>query len=438
MSEDKELEERLAAIGAANAEAGEGEKKRPSAKVAAAGVAAILGVGLIAYLALPDEQVETALQTAEPAEFQSEGEGFGGIEPIAPAPPPPAEVVEVETEENAALREQLEAMRSELEELRNAPAGEGEAAAAMAALTEQVAALQAASEADRQQYEEDREARRREIERLRSELEIARLDAENPMGPSFSDDPRVADLERRRAEAAAFEEARIQSDIVAFGGSGGGGNESELAERTIDAATDFVFNGAMPSQVTQAQIIANPANTVVQGTMIQAVTETALDSSLPGAMRAIVSEDVHSFDGSRVLIPRGSRLIGRYRSGVSVGQKRVTVAWDRIILPTNQTVTISSYGGDELGRSGVTGHVDTRFGARFGSAALISIIGAVPDIAAAEAESETAADVAEDVGDDLTSSTASVVDDYLSLGPVIYVDQGERITVMVDRDLEIF
>ena len=43
--------------------------------------------------------------------------------------------------------------------------------------------------------------------------------------------------------------------------------------------------------------------------------ETALDSSLPGQTRAVVSEDVFSFDGSRLLIPRGSRLIGRYRSG---------------------------------------------------------------------------------------------------------------------------
>ena len=198
------------------------------------------------------------------------------------------------------------------------------------------------------------------------------------------------------------------------------------------------MNGAQPTEVTQAEVIANPANTVVQGTMIQAVTETVLDSSLPGGIRAIVSEDVHSYDGSRILIPRGSRLIGRYRSGVDIAQKRVTIAWDRIILPTRQTVTISSFGGDELGRSGVSGQVNNRFGARFGSAALISIIGAVPTIAANEIDDEAASDAAEDVGDDLQNATDNVMSDYLSLGPVIYVDQGERITVMVDRDVEIF
>ena len=139
-----------------------------------------------------------------------------------------------------------------------------------------------------------------------------------------------------------------------------------------------------------------------------------------------------------MLIPRGSRLIGRYQSGVEIAQQRVTVAWDRIILPNNQTVVISSFGGDELGRSGVTGVVDTRFGERFGSAALISLITALPGAAAAQVENETTAEVLEDVGDDLSDSTDSVLSEYLAIGPVIYVDQGSRITVMVDRDVEIF
>jgi type IV secretion system protein VirB10 len=263
--------------------------------------------------------------------------------------------------------------------------------------------------------------RAREEERLRREEEARRL----------------AELERRAAEERAFQERRITSPTIAFGGTSGA-NETALTERTFGEVTDFVLNGALPTSVTQAEVIANPSNTIIQGTMIQAVMETALDSSLPGQTRAVVSEDVFSFDGSRLLIPRGSRLIGRYRSGVDIAQRRVTIAWDRIILPDNQTVQISSFGGDELGRSGVTGFVDTRFDERFGSAALISLISAAPSAAAANVQDETAADVLEDVGDDLADATDSVIGDYLSIGPVIYVDQGARVTVMVDRDLEIF
>ena len=247
----------------------------------------------------------------------------------------------------------------------------------------------------------------------------------------------MAELERRAAEERAFQEQRIASPMIAFGGPSGAA-ETELAERSFGEVTDFVLNGALPSTVTQAEVIANPSNTIIQGTMIQAVMETALDSSLPGQTRAVVSEDVYSVDGTRLLIPRGSRLIGRYRAGVDIAQRRVTIAWDRIILPDNQTVQISSFGGDELGRSGVTGFVDTRFAERFGSAALISLISAAPGAAASEVPNETAANALEDVGDDLADATDSVLGDYLSIGPVIYVDQGARVTVMVDRDLEIF
>jgi len=63
----------------------------------------------------------------------------------------------------------------------------------------------------------------------------------------------------------------------------------------------------------QAGTFSSPATTVPRGVVIQAVLETALDSTWAGMARAIISRDVMSFDGSRVLIARGSRLIGSIR-----------------------------------------------------------------------------------------------------------------------------
>lgn len=134
-----------------------------------------------------------------------------------------------------------------------------------------------------------------------------------------------------------------------------------------------------------------------------------MDSTLSGVIRAVVSEDVHSFDGTRVLISRGGQLIGRYRSEVSLAQSRVMVGWDRIILPDDQITRISAFGGGELGRSGVTGAVDTRFGTRLGSAALISLIGAVPTAAAARIDDDTTSDAASDVATDLRDTSRGVM-----------------------------
>ena len=454
-----DLEQRLAALERGNPRHGPAPKRRsPLLALLLAGL--ILASGLVLLLfSGPGEEV--ALPTATPDEFQTEGDGFGEIEPFVPPPAPEPEIVLVEPEPNTELLAQIAALQAQIEELRDAPdtdAGADSAAAeAIDALSARIAALQDASENAQEQFQAELAARDRELQQLRMDLDLARLEANKPapapLGPTDEElrareeerlrreeeARRLAELQRRAEEERAFQERRISSPVIAFGGTGGANaGETELTERTFGEVTDFVLNGALPSAITQAEVIANPSNTVIQGTMIQAVMETALDSSLPGQTRAIISEDVFSYDGSRLLIPRGSRLIGRYRSGIEIAQRRVTIAWDRIILPNNQTVQISSFGGDELGRSGVTGFVDTRFDERFGSAALISIISAAPSVAAAQVEDETTADVLEDVGDDLANATDSVIGEYLSIGPVIYVDQGERVTVMVDRDLEIF
>lgn len=60
-----------------------------------------------------------------------------------------------------------------------------------------------------------------------------------------------------------------------------------------------------------------------------------IDSSLAGQVRARVSKDIHAYDGTRILIPHGARLIGWYQSGLDIAQQRVMIAWNQIIPPSN-------------------------------------------------------------------------------------------------------
>jgi type IV secretion system protein VirB10 len=119
---------------------------------------------------------------------------------------------------------------------------------------------------------------------------------------------------------------------------------------------------------------ANRGTTVPQGTLIPAVLETALNSNRPGLARAIVSRDVRGFDGSRILIPRGSRLIGEYRSEVAAGQKRALVNWIRLIRPDGVTISIGSPASDTMGRAGIRAKVNSHFFERFAGAILQSAL----------------------------------------------------------------
>ena len=133
--------------------------------------------------------------------------------------------------------------------------------------------------------------------------------------------------------------------------------------------------------VAKATRMKNPGQTVSQGTLIPAVLETAINTDVPGYVRAVVSSDVRSFDGSRVLVPRSSRLIGQYKSGVAGGQNRAYVIWTRLIRPDGVSVALASPAVDAIGQTGLAGKVDSHFLKRFGSALLLSVVGRASTVA---------------------------------------------------------
>ena len=145
-----------------------------------------------------------------------------------------------------------------------------------------------------------------------------------------------------------------------------GSAEERFAARTMGGTSD----GARAAQMRDLSRV------VPQGTLISAVLESAINSDLPGAVRGVVSRDVRSFDGSRILIPRGSRLVGQYKSAAAIGQTRAFVVWSRIISPTGVTIDIASPAVDRLGRGGVEGRVDNHFVERFGASILLTVLNA--------------------------------------------------------------
>ncbi|MBC2664092.1 TrbI/VirB10 family protein [Novosphingobium flavum] len=171
----------------------------------------------------------------------------------------------------------------------------------------------------------------------------------------------------------------------------------------------------------------NPKTTVSQGTLIPAVLETAIDTDVPGYVRAVVSADVRSFDGSRVLVPRSSRLIGQYKSGLQAGQKRAYVIWTRLIRPDGASVALGSPAVGFGGETGIAGKVDTHFFERFGSAMLLSVVGGLQAVASGGATLVLGGG---------QSAAATAVGQSGNIGPTVRVRQGEPIRVFTARDLD--
>ena len=188
-----------------------------------------------------------------------------------------------------------------------------------------------------------------------------------------------------------------------------------------------VFSLSSGPDVAKATRMKNPGQTVSQGTLIPAVLETAINSDLPGFVRAVVSSDIRSFDGSRVLVPRSSRLIGQYKSGVAGGQTRAYVMWTRLIRPDGVSVALASPAVDAMGQTGLTGSVDTHFMKRFGSALLLSVVGAASTVASGGAGLILS-------GGESAASVAASRDGQIP--PTIKVRQGQPIRVFTAKDLD--
>jgi type IV secretion system protein VirB10 len=138
----------------------------------------------------------------------------------------------------------------------------------------------------------------------------------------------------------------------------------------------FAERAAGRAETASADRMIDRSTTVAQGTLMTAVLETAINSDLPGYVRAVISQDVKSFDGRRVLIPRGSHLIGEYKSGLAVGQSRAYILWTRLLRPDGVSIALASPATDYAGANGLGGKVDGHFMKRFGAAILLSVIGA--------------------------------------------------------------
>ncbi|WP_340588772.1 TrbI/VirB10 family protein [Erythrobacter alti] len=193
-------------------------------------------------------------------------------------------------------------------------------------------------------------------------------------------------------------------------------------------AGDFAARiGGVGGGTAVARQDIDPATTVTQGTMIPAILETAINTDVPGFVRAVVSQDVRSFDGSRVLIPRSSRLVGQYQSGLQAGQRRAYVIWQRVIRPDGVTVQLQSPATSFDGTAGIAGDVDTHFFSRFGSAMLLSVIGGLTTVASGGASVILG-------GGQSAANTALQQDGQRS--PTVRVRMGEPIRVYTARDLD--
>lgn len=211
--------------------------------------------------------------------------------------------------------------------------------------------------------------------------------------------------------------------------TGGSGGLSGYGADNNKDSLEGRLHASKPERIT-ASYIEGRSHVIHQGTMIGCILETAISSELPGMVKCIVSEDVYSFDGSLKLIPKGSEVTGQYEGGIQHGESRIFAIWTRLITPTGISVQLDSPGTGALGRSGHSAWVDSHFLERFGSSALLSVIGG---LAASEADGDVRL---EEVGKSFNQSAEIALRESIKIRPTGHKNQGERIKIFVAKDID--
>ncbi|SAL09560.1 conjugation TrbI family protein [Caballeronia sordidicola] len=218
-------------------------------------------------------------------------------------------------------------------------------------------------------------------------------------------------------------------------------NDPTAIQNRQDQKEAFMAKGGDAATSNTGSLLA-PASpyTVMSGTVIPAALVTGINSDLPGEIIAEVTQPIYdTATGHYLLIPQGSRLIGRYDSQVAFGQQRVLLVWLRLVLPDTSSIALDKLPGiDPAGYAGLEDGVDWHWGRILTGAVLSTMLGVGSELAVSNQGSangntvialrDSSQDTANQVGQEITRRD-------LSIQPTLTVRPGFQVNVMVNKDL---
>ncbi|WP_296595585.1 type IV secretion system protein VirB10 [Phenylobacterium sp.] len=201
-----------------------------------------------------------------------------------------------------------------------------------------------------------------------------------------------------------------------------------LPDRPAQSELDGLRQGSTVGRAT-ASAIGDRNFLILAGATVPCVLQTALDTTTAGYVTCLVDRDVYSDNGAVVLLEKGARVLGEYRTGMRQGQDRIFVLWTRAVTPAGVAIALASPASDALGRAGFGGRVDTHFWDRFGAAVLLSVIDAG---AAAITDGDGAVGTVR-----LPSDAAGLaVQQGADIRPTLRLAQGAQVAIQVAQDLD--
>ena len=285
------------------------------------------------------------------------------------------------------------------------------------------------------------------IELAQSQVEVPPLPQEPAMQPAYPSDygqapagPRAPTLMERRMANADGSDA---------GGGGAPGKQPDPYVQamlaTLPGNQQNASQELQPAETTSAQFINKPDALLVRGTYIRCVLETRIITDIPGFTSCLVTEPVYSINGRRLLLPKGSKMLGSYNVQ-DPKFPRVSVIWDRITTPNGIDVSMASPGIDNLGSAGHPGKLNSHWGSKISAALFISLLSDAFKYAGEKngPTTTTVTSGGQVIEQPFQSNTArtverlanQAVDRYSSRPATVTINQGTVVNIYVAKDVD--
>ena len=223
--------------------------------------------------------------------------------------------------------------------------------------------------------------------------------------------------------------------------SGEGADDSAVADPTEQNRKLAFLKSASDKDIYNPHALQKPASPyqLMAGTIIAASLLSGLNSDLPGFVIAQITEPVYdTATGRSLLIPQGTRIIGKYDSVVAFGQERALVVWQRLIFPDATSIVIDNLPAtDAAGYAGLADEVDVHTWKILKGIALATLLGVGSELAFGS--SSTQSDLVRALRQSTEGTTnragQRIVERNLNVQPTITVRPGWPLRIIVHKDL---
>ena len=211
--------------------------------------------------------------------------------------------------------------------------------------------------------------------------------------------------------------------------------KKDSAETSVDRKEEIRTPAAVSAGAANAA--AGKTYVLFEGNILETVLINRLDGQFSGPVACLVSTNVYSNDRQHLLIPAGSKLLGETKRVDSLGQKRLAVAFHRLLMPDGFSVSLDQFKGlNQIGDTGLRDQVNNHYLRIFGVSLAIGVLGAVAEAGTGNAFTASSTDLMrQGLAGSMAQSSAQILDKFLNILPTVTIREGHRVKVYLSGDL---